>query len=64
VSWAKVPLAELKKIAPEFEADFGEGLNVEAALASKNVAGGTARDRVRTACEQLETKLSDMGDGK
>jgi len=39
-------------------------LNVEAALAAKNVAGGTARDRVRTACEELEIKLNDLGDGK
>jgi argininosuccinate lyase len=64
VSWTKLPLAELKKLAPEFAADFGDGLNVEAALAAKNVSGGTARDRVRTACEELETKLNDLGDRK
>jgi argininosuccinate lyase len=63
VSWTKLPLAELKKLAPEFDADFGEELNVEAALAAKNVSGGTARDRVRTACEELEIKLNDLGDG-
>jgi argininosuccinate lyase len=58
-----MPLAELRKLAPEFAADFGAGLNLEAALAAKNVAGGTARDRVRDACEDLESKLKDLGDG-
>lgn len=64
VSWTKLPLAELKKLAPEFETDFHDGLNVEAALAAKDVSGGTARERVRMACEQLEAKINAMGDGQ
>jgi argininosuccinate lyase len=59
--WTELGLPELKKLSPLFEDDFSKGLNVEAALASKAVAGGTARDVVRKACEELENKLTKSG---
>ncbi len=59
--WTELPLPELKKLSPLFEEDFSKGLNVEAALASKAVAGGAARDAVRRACEELENKLTKSG---
>lgn len=59
--WTELPLSELKKLSLAFEADFFNGLNVEAALAAKSVSGGTARESVRAACEELEQKLKKMG---
>jgi argininosuccinate lyase len=59
--WTQLPLTELKKIAPLFDQDFPVGLNVESALAAKAVPGGTARESVRKACEQLDQKLKDRG---
>jgi argininosuccinate lyase len=56
--WTEMPLAELQKISPAFEADFANGLNVESALAAKNLAGGTSRDAVRKACGELQKQLS------
>src|SRR5271166_5036144 len=47
--WTELPLEDLKKISPAFESDFSDGLNVSAALAAKNVPGGTAPDSVRKA---------------
>jgi argininosuccinate lyase len=54
-------LPDLTKISSAFEGDFSSGLNVESALAAKAVAGGTARDTVRKACEQLENYLTKLG---
>jgi argininosuccinate lyase len=59
--WTEFPLSELKKLSPAFEDDFSDGLNVEAALAAKSVPGGTARESVRAACEELENKLTKLG---
>jgi argininosuccinate lyase len=59
--WTELPLSELKKLSPVFEDDFSDGLNVEAALAAKSVPGGTARESVRAACEELEKKITKLG---
>jgi argininosuccinate lyase len=59
--WTELPLSELKKLSSAFEDDFSDGLNVEAALASKSVPGGTARESVREACKELENKLTKLG---
>src|ERR1700682_3372610 len=59
--WTQLPLSELKKLSPAFEDDFFDGLNVESALAAKSVPGGTARESVRAACEELENKLTKLG---
>src|SRR5271167_539944 len=55
--WTELPLEDLKKISPAFEADFSDGLNVNAALAAKKVPGGTAPDAVRKAIADLEERL-------
>src|ERR1700676_1595017 len=56
--WTQLPLQDLKKISPAYEADFSEGLNVSAALAAKNVPGGTAPEAVRNAISDLEERLN------
>ncbi len=56
--WTDLPLHDLKKISPAFEANFTEGLNVAAALAAKKVPGGTAPDAVRQAISDLEERLN------
>jgi argininosuccinate lyase len=56
--WTKMPLADLKKISPAFEADLAQCLSVDAALASKKVSGGTAPDSVGTAIAGLEKQIS------
>jgi argininosuccinate lyase len=56
--WTELPLEDLKKISPAFEADFSDGLNVNAALAAKKVPGGTAPDAVRRAISDLEERLN------
>jgi argininosuccinate lyase len=59
--WTQLPLSELKKLSSVFADDFFEGFNVESALAAKSVPGGTARESVRAACEELERKLTKLG---
>jgi argininosuccinate lyase len=56
--WTALPLEDLKKISPAFESDFSDGLNVNAALASKKVPGGTAPETVRKAISDLEERLN------
>jgi argininosuccinate lyase len=58
VAWTALPLKALKKISPAFEADFADGLSVDAALASKKVRGGTAPESVRAAINDLEERLN------
>ncbi len=58
ISWTQLPLDALKKISPSFEADFSDGLNVDAALAAKKVPGGTAPESVRKAISDLEERLN------
>jgi argininosuccinate lyase len=62
--WTELTLPELKKISPTFGTDFAAGLNVESALAAKGVRGGTARESVRKACDELQKHLSKTGDDK
>jgi argininosuccinate lyase len=59
--WTQLALPELKKISPEFADTFFKELNMEAALAAKAVPGGTARESVRKACEELGNKLRNTG---
>jgi argininosuccinate lyase len=56
--WTELPLAELKHISPAFESDFAKVLSVDAALAAKNVPGGTAPESVRKAISDLEERLN------
>jgi len=57
ISGTRLPLGVLKKISPIFEADFATSLSLEAALAAKNVPGGTAPQSVRAAIADLERRL-------
>ncbi len=57
-SFTALPLEKLKQISSAFDADFAKSLSVEAALAAKNVPGGTAPDAVRAAIEDLEARLN------
>ena len=61
ISWTALPLEELQKISPAFAADFSRGLTVEAALAAKNVPGGTSPEAVRAAITELQNRLSKRG---
>ena len=55
--WTDLPLSELRRISSAFDADISASLTVEAALASKKVAGGTALDSVHAAIADLENRL-------
>ncbi|HYL85759.1 MAG TPA: argininosuccinate lyase [Candidatus Angelobacter sp.] len=54
VVWTEMPLSELQKFSPAFGPDLRESLTLEAALAAKNVPGGTAPEQVRKAIVALE----------
>ncbi len=58
VAWAALPFDTLKKISPSFEAGFAKSFTVDAALAAKNVPGGTATESVRAAIADLEARLN------
>jgi argininosuccinate lyase len=58
ISWTALPLEDLKKISPAFDADLSKGLNVDAALAAKKVPGGTAPESVCAAVANLEARLN------
>ena len=60
VPWTSLPLETLKKIAPEFEADFAASLSLDAALASKKVGGGTAPESVRAAISDLQDRIAKL----
>jgi argininosuccinate lyase len=60
VPWTSLPLETLKKIAPEFEANFAASLSVDAALASKKVPGGTAPESVRVAISDLQDRITKL----
>src|SRR6266851_3460256 len=60
IPWTSLPLETLKKIAPEFEADFAAGLSVDAALAAKKVPGGTAPESVRAAISDLQDRITKL----
>src|SRR5713226_7226195 len=58
ISWTALPLDVLKKISPAFAADFAQSLNVEVALSTKRVPGGTTPENVRAAIADLEARLN------
>ena len=58
ISWTHLPLEVLQSISPAFEADLASCLTVDAALASKNVSGGTAPAKVRAAIAELQKQLA------
>jgi argininosuccinate lyase len=58
-SWTALSLAELKNFSPLFDSDVKSALTLEAALASCNVPGGTAPDRVREAIAGSRARLEE-----
>jgi argininosuccinate lyase len=60
--WTELSAVELQSISPAFEANFAQGLTVDAALAAKSVPGGTAPDAVRAAIAALEKRLENWGE--
>jgi len=64
IPWTSLPLETLKSISPAFDADFASSLSVEAALAAKNVPGGTAPESVRAAISDLQERISKLNTGE
>jgi argininosuccinate lyase len=60
VPWTSLPLETLKEISPAFEGDFAATLSLDAALASKNVPGGTAPESVRAAISDLQSRITKL----
>jgi len=60
VLWTELPFSVLQEFSPSFEEDLKESLTLKAALASKNVPGGTSPEQVRKAITALDQK--DWGD--
>ena len=56
--WTALPLEDLMKISPAFEADFANSLSLQVALAAKQVPGGTATEVVRKAIADLQEGLN------
>jgi len=56
VLWTELPASELQKFSPAFGDDLKQSLTVEAALAAKNVPGGTAPEAVRKAIAALDER--------
>jgi argininosuccinate lyase len=56
----EMPLERLKEFSPVFGPDLGALLTVEAALARRSVAGGTAPSAVRAALENFKMRLTNL----
>jgi argininosuccinate lyase len=53
----ELPLAELRQLSPEFDADFYDAITLSAVLACHDVVGGTAPHQVTRALEEAEQRL-------
>ena len=58
--FSALPLETLRKFSPMFDADIFDTLKLDAALASPDVAGGTAPERVRTAVANAKQRLAAL----
>jgi argininosuccinate lyase len=56
--WTELSLEDVQKISPLFEKDFLSGMNVEKAIATKSVPGGTAAESVRSAMAALQERIN------
>jgi argininosuccinate lyase len=59
-SWTALPLEQLKKFSPLFDADLYAALTPEAALAARAVHGGTSPERVREAVAAAKKRLESI----
>jgi argininosuccinate lyase len=58
--FSALPLETLRKFSPMFDADIFDALKLDAALASADVAGGTAPERVRKAVANAKQRLAAL----
>jgi argininosuccinate lyase len=56
----EMPLERLKEFSPTFDRNLGTVLTVEASLARRGVAGGTAPGAVRAALEDFKSRLAKL----
>ena len=61
--WSQLPLDALQRFSPLFSADLPACLTLEAALARRDVPGGTAPARVRQAIADAEARLAQLEAG-
>jgi argininosuccinate lyase len=61
--WTQLSLEDVQKISPLFDKDFLSGLNVEKAIATKSVPGGTAADSVKLAIAALQERINILHSG-
>lgn len=59
-SWAMFPLEKLKTFSRAFEPDVNAAITLDAALAAKDVPGGTAPKQVRAAIESFRARLAAL----
>jgi argininosuccinate lyase len=58
LEWTALPLEAIEAVSPKFTSDLRSSLTLEAALASKSVAGGTSPEAVRAAIAALEKEIA------
>jgi len=58
--WPSLPLAGLQSFSPAFGEDLPTALTLDAALASKNLPGGTAPAQVRAAIADCQARLKKI----
>jgi argininosuccinate lyase len=59
-SMREMPLERLKEFSPAFGSELATALTVDAALARRSVAGGTAPGAVRAALEDFKARLTKL----
>jgi argininosuccinate lyase len=60
VPWTELPLETMQRISPLFAGDLTSSLTLEAALARRDVPGGTAPARVRQALMEAEARAANL----
>ena len=58
--WTKLPLETLRRFSSHFDESLAAALTVEAALARRDVAGGTAPTRVRAALVDCRARIEKL----
>ncbi|HUK52700.1 MAG TPA: argininosuccinate lyase [Candidatus Binatia bacterium] len=60
VPWTELPLETMRRFSPLFAGDLAASLTLEAALARRDVPGGTAPMRVRQALAEAEARAGKL----
>ena len=60
VPWTELPLETMRRFSPLFASDVASSLTLEAALARRDVPGGTAPARVRQALAEAEARAGKL----